>query len=190
LAERLRAAGIEPVLTREPGGTPAGDRLRAVLLDAPNPLDAMTELFVICAARAEHVAAVIGPALGAGRVVLCDRFTDATRAYQGGGRGLDDALIRRCSGYAARGIEPRLTLLLDVAPNLSSKRVRERTLASGVARDRLEREDDAFHARVRERYLAIAREEPARVKVLDGSLSPEAVLAPAWEHVVRLLGLE
>jgi len=188
LSERLRAMGTEPLLTREPGGTPAGDRLRALLLDGTTALDAMTELFVVCAARAEHVSEVIAPALGAGRLVLCDRFSDATRAYQGGGRGLDDATVRACCGFAERGVVPRLTLLVDIPTAVSRTRVDARTRESGMPRDRLEREDDAFHERVRERYLQIARAEPARVKVLNGTLSPEAVLDAGWGFIAPMLG--
>jgi dTMP kinase len=189
VAQRLRSAGVEPVVTREPGGTAIGERLRAVLLDAPGPLDPMTELFVVCAARAEHARALIGPALHSGGIVLCDRFADATRAYQGGGRGIDDATIVACSALAARGVQPDLTLLVDVPLELSRARVAARAVASGVPRDRMEREDDAFHARVRDRYLAIADAEPERVLVVDGSLDPGAVLARAWPRVAAAAGL-
>jgi dTMP kinase len=171
------------VVTREPGGTQAGDRLRAVLLDAPNPLRPMTELFVVCAARAEHVSRVIRPALAEGRVVLCDRFADATMAYQGYGRGLDLQTVRRCCEYAAGGLVPDLTLLVDVSPELSRERVLARSAASGVPADRMEREDGGFHERVRAGYLALARDEPSRVRVLDGSRSAEALIESAWAHL-------
>jgi dTMP kinase len=186
IAERFRAAGMEPVLTREPGGTAVGDALRSILLDATGALDPLTELFVVCAARAEHVARIIAPALAAGRLVLCDRFVDATRAYQGGGRGLDDAVVRACSAYAARGIEPHLTLLVDVPPSVSDARVRARVRDRGGVRDRLEREGEAFHERVRARYIAIAREEPERVKLLDGTLAPGELVASAWAYLAPL----
>jgi dTMP kinase len=189
LAERLSACGIEPVVTREPGGTPAADRLRAVLLDAPEALDPVTELFVVCAARAQHVAVVIEPALDAGRVVLCDRFSDATVAYQGYGRGLDREVVRTCCGYAAGGVAPNLTLLVDLSPALSRERVRARADASGVPTDRMEREDGGFHERVREGYLAIARGEPARVKILDGALPEDVLLERAWAHLSPAAGL-
>lgn len=180
LEQRLRHAGIDPVLTREPGGTPLGDRLRAVFLDDRNALEPMTELFVLCAARAEHVARVIAPALTAGRTVLCDRFTDATRAYQGGGRGLDDATILTCCNYATGGLFPHLTFLLDVSPEVSAARLAARLQAVNASRDRVEREGLDFHARVRERYLAIARAEPQRVQVLDAGADPESLLNAAW----------
>jgi dTMP kinase len=165
-----------------------GDRLRAALLDTANPLEAMTELFVVCAARAEHVRKVIGPALDEGRVVLCDRFADATVAYQGYGRGIDLDIVRRCSGYAAGGLVPNLTLLVDVPPNVSRDRVEARSAESGVPADRMEREGAAFHDRVRAGYLAIVRDEPGRVKVLDGALPPEALIEAAWEHVASVMG--
>jgi dTMP kinase len=176
-------------VTREPGGTPAADRLRAVLLDAPEPLDPLAELFVVCAARAQHVASVIGPALDAGRVVLCDRFSDATVAYQGYGRGLDRDVVRTCCRYAARGLAPDLTLLVDLSPAFSRVRVAARAEASGVAADRMEREDGGFHERVRDGYLSIAREEPARVKVLEGGLPAEELLERAWAHLSHAAGL-
>jgi dTMP kinase len=180
LERRLRDAGIDPVVTREPGGTPLGDRLRAVFLDDRAHLQPTTELFVICAARAEHVAQVIVPALEAGRTVLCDRFSDATRAYQGGGRGLDDATILTCCNYATGGLNPQLTFLLDVPPEMSAARLAARLKAANASHDRIEREGLEFHARVRERYLAIARAEPERVKVLDAAADADLLLAEAW----------
>lgn len=176
-------------MTREPGGTPAADRLRALLLDATEALDPMAELFVVCASRAQHVAGVIEPALDAGRLVLCDRFSDATVAYQGYGRGLDREIVRTCCGYAARGVVPHVTLLVDLSPALSHERVRARADASGVPTDRMEREDGGFHERVREGYLAIARGEPARVKILDGALPEDALLERGWMHLSRAAGL-
>ena len=161
--------------------------LRAVLLDGTATLEPLAELFVVCAARAQHVAEVIRPALTAGRTVLCDRFTDATLAYQGGGRGIEEHIVQRCCDYAAGGLVPQLTLLIDVLPELSRQRITTRTGVTGAAPDRLERENDAFHARVRARYLELARHEPERVKVLEGRLPGEAVLEQAWSHVARLV---
>ena len=188
LQERLLADGIEPLMTREPGGTTVGDRLRALLLNGPGSLDPVTELFIVCAARAEHVASVIAPALAARRFVLCDRYSDATRAYQGGGRGLDDAMVATACHYAERGVRPHLTLLVDVPPEISRERVAARTHESGVPQDRLERENDVFHVRVRERYLQIARDEPDRVKILDGTQSPAAVAEAGWAQLAPLIG--
>lgn len=149
----------------------------------------MAELFVVCAARAQHVASVIEPALGAGRVVLCDRFADATLAYQGYGRRLPLDVVRAISARAARGVVPRLTLLVDLAPSISGARMSARASASGVPPDRMEREDGGFHGRVRDGYLAIAREDPERVRVLDGGLAEEALLEEAWAHVARVAAL-
>ena len=185
LAERLRARGIEPVITREPGGTPLAEGIRALLLDpgrAPGPL---VEAFLMEAARADLVAHVIRPALAAGRVVLCDRYDDSTLAYQGAGRGLDPAMLRGWNRAATGGLTPDLTLLIDLDPAAGLKR---RAGAAGEP-NRLDREPRAFHARVRDAYLALARAEPARFLVLDGSLPPEAVEASVWEAVVpRLAG--
>ena len=185
LATRLRERGIEPLVSREPGSTPAGDRLRDVLLDAHAHLDPMTELFVVCAARSEHVARVIGPAIDAGRIVLCDRFGDATVAYQGYGRGLDLGVVRFCSDLAARGLQPDLTLLVDVSVDVSQRRIRERATA-GEASDRLDNENASFYRRVRGGYHTIASEDPARVRVLDGTLPPQALLEAAWSHIAAL----
>jgi dTMP kinase len=189
LSARLRARGIEPLETREPGGTPAGDRLRALLLDAPHALEPATELFIVNAARSEHVAKVLRPALATGCIVLCDRFADATIAYQGGGRGLPLAAVRTACELATGGLVPDLTLLVDLPWEAARKRLTARALASGEAADRLEREDAAFHERVRAAYLALAAEEPGRFVVLDGTLAPEPLAAAAWPHLSRTLGL-
>ncbi len=148
----------------------------------------MTELFIVCAARAEHVATVVRPALENGRVVVCDRFADASIAYQSDGRGLERAVVVACSDAAARGLRPGLTLLVDVPPEVSRARVRSRSAASGDPIDRFEREDVAFHRRVRDGYLAIARAEPERVHVLDGTLPPDELAAAAWSVVAPQLG--
>jgi dTMP kinase len=171
LARRLRQRGVEPVVTREPGGTPIGEGARALLLDAgsavPRP---ETEVLLLEAARAELVAGVIRPALAAGRIVLCDRYDDSTLAYQGGGRGLDHDTLARLNRFATGGLKPDLTFLFDLDPGVGL----ERRASAGDA-NRLDRESEAFHARVRERYLELARAEPDRFVVLDAGAAPDAL---------------
>jgi dTMP kinase len=179
LASRLRARGLEPVVTREPGGTPLAEGIRALLLDAGHPPGALAEAFLMEAARAELVAGVIRPALAAGRVVLCDRFDDSTLAYQGAGRGLDRAMLRELNRAATGGLTPGLTLLFDLDPTAGLAR---RAGASGSP-NRLDREPPDFHVRVRERFLELAAADPARFVVLDAALSPEALEAQVWEAV-------
>jgi dTMP kinase len=161
----LERAGREVVITREPGGTELGERVRDILLHSkelhitPEP-----EMLLMFAARAEHLAKVIRPALAAGKVVLCDRFTDATYAYQGGGRGLPAERIAAMEDRVQGDLRPDLTLLLDIPVQAG----RERAGSRG-APDRFEREDNDFFMRVRETYLARARAEPARMRVIDAS---------------------
>jgi dTMP kinase len=172
-AAHLRARGIEPVVTREPGGTPLAEKLRAIVLEPGHgPVDATAELLLMFAARASHVTEVIRPALEAGRCVLCDRFTDATEAYQGGGRGVDLAAIRALAAIAHPGLAPDLTVVFDVPAAVSSARLARR----GAGQDRIESEDPGFFARVRAAYLAIAAREPQRVRVVDAT-RPEGEVA-------------
>ena len=166
LAGHLRAGGHAVVETREPGGTRAGAAVRELLLGADGvPLAPLTELFLYCADRAQDVAQVIKPALAAGRVVLCDRFSDSTIAYQGYGRGLDMDALRAMDIRARDGLAPNLTLLLDCPVEVGLRRARERSAAG----DRFERETVEFHERVRAGFLALAKAEPARFRVLDAT---------------------
>ena len=184
LAARLVRAGHEPVRTREPGGTPLAEAIRALLLDpGRRPIEA-TEAFLMEAARAELVAAVIRPALAAGRVVLCDRYSDSTLAYQGGGRGLDRALLEAMNRAATGGLLPHLTLLYDLPSEVG---VTRRHGAAGDT-NRLDREPLAFHARVRERYLELAGAEPERWVVLDATGSADDLEARAWASIEARLG--
>jgi dTMP kinase len=180
LAGRLRGEGIDPVLVREPGGTPAAEALRAELLDADREWTPEAELLYIAAARADLVARVIRPALGAGRLVLSDRFDLSTRAYQIAGRGLPAAQVEWVNRAATGGLEPDLTLVLDIPPGLG----RARQLAGGKAGDRLDREAPAFHARVAAAYRDAAG--PGVVH-LDATRAPDAVLEAAWARVADLL---
>ncbi len=166
LADALRRDGHEVVLTREPGGTELGRALRRMLLeeDSPGPTPE-TELLLYLADRAEHVRRLILPALARGAVVVADRFSDSTIAYQAHGRGLPLETVRSLDAFARGGLEPDLTFLLDLPPEVGLERAR----ATGPA-DRLEREALDFHRRVREGFLAIAAAEPGRVVLLDGRL--------------------
>ncbi|MGA0027826.1 MAG: dTMP kinase [Steroidobacteraceae bacterium] len=167
-AEFLRSRGIQVVETREPGGTAVAERIRELVLHgatSDEPLTPRAELLLMFAARAQHLAAKIEPALAAGQWVICDRFTDATEAYQGSGRGLGNRMIRQLEDIAQGTRRPDLTLLLDADPAVTGPR----RSARGGAQDRFEREDEAFFARVRAGYLEIARREPGRVRIVDAS---------------------
>jgi dTMP kinase len=167
----LQSRNIDVVVTREPGGTPLGEALRAVLLhQAMNP---DTEALLMSAARAEHVQSVIKPALERGAWVLSDRFADASFAYQGGGRGVSDDHLRYLEDWVTQGIRPDLTLLFDLNPEEAQRRVLQATLN----RDRFEREHAEFFARVRAAYLARAAAEPRRIHILDSSQPPARVFS-------------
>jgi dTMP kinase len=165
LALLLKQAGCDVLLTREPGGTPVGNRLRAALLDAQEEVDPLTELLVFAADRAQHVRRVLRPALAAGRIVLSDRYADATAAYQGAGRGFSPELISEIIQLATEGLKPDLTLLFDLSVEDSIARTSRRS--NGTQRgDRLDSEDADFHTRVRNAYLRLAQAEPERVKIV------------------------
>jgi len=163
LAERLRRTGREVVLTREPGGTPLGERLREILLH--NAMDAGTEVLLVFAARREHLAKVVRPALAQGTWVLSDRFTDATYAYQGGGRQFPIEKLQVLESWVQEGLHPDLTLFFDVPVGTAQARM----AGTQAARDRFEREDAAFHERVRQVYLQRAARFPERFRVIDAS---------------------
>ena len=168
----LRANGCDVLLTREPGGTPLGLRLRAALLDATEEVDPLTELLVFAADRAQHVRRVLRPALAAGGVAISDRYADATVAYQGAGRGFAPKLISRIVELATEGLKPDLTLLFDLPIEESTSRTTRRSTSRSTARtprDRLDIEHADFHTRVRDAYLQIALAEPERVKLIDSS---------------------
>jgi dTMP kinase len=181
LAARLRAAGSEPVLVREPGGTAVGERVREAFLGGDHPLSAETELLLVTAARSDLVRAVIAPALAAGRLVLADRYELSTEAYQGAGRGLPLETVHRVNALATGGLRPHLTLVLDVPPELGARR----QIESGKRRDRLDSESAEFHRRVAAHYLA-ARGDG--VRHLDGTLPAAEVEAAAWEAIRGVAG--
>jgi len=166
LADFLEEAGCDVLLTREPGGTPVGNRLRAALLDVHEEVDPLTELLIYAADRAQHVRRVLRPALEAGQVVFSDRYADATAAYQGAGRGFSPELIAEIINLATEGLKPDLTVLFDLSIEDSTARTQRR--GNGAQRgDRLDAENDDFHARVRAAYLELARAEPERIKIVN-----------------------
>jgi len=192
LGNFLRANGCDALLTREPGGTTLGLRLRAALLDAMEEVDPLTELLVFAADRAQHVRRLLRPALETGRVVISDRYADATVAYQGAGRGFTPELISQIVQLATEGLKPDLTLLFDVRVEESTSRTTRRSNSSRSAsaknvRDRLDIENADFHARVRDAYLQIALAEPERVKLIDSSGPVEKTQQRVKEIIVPFL---
>lgn len=186
LAERLSAAGRRVLATREPGGTPAGEAIRRLLLEPRDEvLRPETEALLFCAARSELVQTVIRPALAAGHVVLCDRFADATLAYQGHGRGLPRAALDAANRLATGGLAPDLTLLLDVdvAHGLQRRR------GSGGEWNRFDADGEAFHRRVRAGYLELARADPERWVIVDAGRPIDAVASDVWRAVAARLAL-
>jgi len=169
IADSLAAGGRHVVQTREPGGTDLAEQLRKIVLQ--NQLDATVGTLLIYAGRADHVSRVIEPALAAGNAVVCDRFTDATVAYQGAGEGVSRELIDRLTRDACRGLAPDRTLVFDVPYEVAAKRL----ATSGKKLDRFEREERAFFDRVRNAYLAIGKAEPKRVRIIDASDDPAVI---------------
>ena len=172
----LRERGVNPVVTRQPGGTAVGDRIRALLLDSrTGGIDARAELAMMFADRAQSLAEIICPALEAGRLVLCDRFTDSTEAYQGGGRGLGTELVRAMHTLVCGERMPELTVLLLPPLETALRRARRRNERTQADEGRFEAEQDAFFERVHAAYRAIAEREPVRVVVIDCDGDAQAV---------------
>jgi dTMP kinase len=188
LAERLRAVGIEVIVTREPGGSPMGERIRALLLDPDASFDAVTQAFLFSAARRDHVVKLIAPALARGAVVISDRFADSTRAYQQAAGDAPDALIGSITAAAVGTTVPDLTVLLDIDPAVGAARAERRRGATARA-DHFEASALDFHARVRTGYLRLAAREPKRFALIDAGRSPEAVAADVADAVASRLGL-
>jgi len=195
LPERLEASrGIAPIVTRQPGGTATGDRIRALTLDSRSQgLAPMAEMALMFADRAQAIAEVIHPALDSGRIVLCDRFTDSTEAYQGGGRELGSAIVLDLHRLLCGNLQPDLTLLLlpPLEASLARARRRNDRVRAQTGRDegRFELEQDAFHRRVWEMYREIALRHPARVVLIEGELNVDEVHARVVTAVSKLLGV-
>lgn len=184
LAEQLESLGYSVLLTREPGGCPIADKIRSILLDADNRgMSPQTELLMYAAARAQHVSEVILPALKQGKVVLCDRFTDATIAYQSYGRGIDPDTVQTLNQMACQSVFPDLTVLIDCEVTTGLERARRRIESnSGPREERFELEALDFHQRVRDGYLAIAHHEPQRFITVDGS--------GAWDVIAEVIAAQ
>jgi len=189
LADHLRRQGLQVCVTREPGGCPISDAIRQILLDPSSAgMDPQTELFLYAAARAQHMAEVVRPALERGEIVLCDRFTDATLAYQGYGRGLDIEQISALNRDATGSREPDLTLLLDIPLETGLARAISRNSDAEVDEGRFEQEELSFHRRVRDGYLTLARNEQ-RFRVIPASGSIDEVAQQILQTVDPWLGI-
>lgn len=177
LSERLIAHGFRTTLTREPGGCAISDKIRTILLDAENSdMTPLAELMLYAAARAQHVSDIIIPTLNSGGVVLCDRFCDATIAYQSFGRGIDRAVIDLLNTHACQGVTPDLTVLIDCEPSVGLARARQRIESSnGPREERFELEAPMFHKRVREGYHSLATEKAQRFVIIEGDGSIEDI---------------
>lgn len=190
LAAQLQHQGLQVLLTREPGGCPIADQIRGLLLDADNrAMVPMTELMLYAAARSQHLAEVVQPALTAGTLVLCDRFSDATRAYQAFGRGIDRQVMESLNDLACNGLTPDLTLLLDCPVEVGLARARQRIAgSSGPKEERFELESLQFHQRVRDGYLQLATEEPDRFVVINAAAPQDQVAIAILQAVQYRLG--
>jgi dTMP kinase len=188
LSNHLEEIGVEHLLTREPGGTPIGDQIRRLVLHPGNAtMTATCELLLYTAARAQHIEQVIGPNLAEGRMVLCDRFKDATLAYQGYGRGLSIELIRHLHAREGLALNPDLTLLFDIEVDTALDRARHRDATRNIDETRFEQEDFAFHDRVRTGYLDLARKESQRIVVIDARGTTAEVHQRVLETMRRVL---
>lgn len=184
LVDSLRARGYSVVFTREPGGPPISEKIRVILLDASSgEMVWLTELLLYMASRAQHTEQLIRPSLEDGNIVVCDRYSDATLAYQGYGRGLDMGLIQELNRMATSDLKPDLTILID----LSTEELQRRSPRGKKPCDRLELEGKGFHQRVRQGYLQIAKEGPDRFRIVDGRGAIEEVQGKIWRIVDELL---
>lgn len=184
LAARLREAGYEVLESQEPGGTPIGMQIRRVLLDSANrDLSPVTELLLMFAARAQNVDQWIKPGLAAGRIIVSDRFTDSTLAFQGAGRGLGRALVLEVDAIACRGVKPDLTICVTIDLETGLQRARGRNEETNAIETRLDDETLDFHRRARDEYHRLAAEEPDRFHIVDGGRPMETVAADIWTLV-------
>lgn len=188
LCEHLKTEGYPVSLVREPGGSPVGEAIRTLLADPSyKDMTPLTELLLFSASRSQLVEQFIRPQLGEGTIVICDRFIDATLAYQGFGRGVHHTQIREVTDMCTWGVRPDVTFLLDLEPAKGLGRVRTRSVQTLTSMDRLEQLDLAFYEKVREGYLTIADEEPGRFRVLNGDLEPDLlhrqIISLTMKHV-------
>ncbi|MDR0305655.1 MAG: dTMP kinase [Chitinispirillales bacterium] len=187
VADSLQAKGLRCLVTREPGGTPVSERIREILLSPDNKdkIYPNTECLLYMASRAQHVCEVIAPAFHRGEIVLCDRFEQATFAYQGYGRGLDIGLLRNINQFATGGLIPDITFIFDVSVELSQ----ERLSSSGKGRDRLESESTQFFTKVRQGYLSAAEANPQKIVLLDGSRNIEELTEQVLNVLYEYIGM-
>lgn len=186
IARTFISNGFPVVKTREPGGTHLGEMVRAILLQTSNGIHHMSayaELCLFLASRAQHIAEIIGPALVRGKIVLCDRFNDSSIAYQGAARGLGMHEVSNFCDFISQGVEPHLTLYLDIDPEVGLKRA----MKNRGSHDRIESETIAFHQKIREAYHLIQKEHPHRLKFLDAAKTPNAVFRQAIDLIKPLL---
>jgi dTMP kinase len=181
LAALLRERGRTVVTTKEPGGTPLADRIRAILLDSASVIDPIAEVFLFAASRRQHTTEVIEPALERGEVVLCDRYADSTLAYQGFGRLIDLDRLRTLNDWATDALKPHLTLLFDLPEEAGLRRAVTRNASAAEDEGRFEAEDLRFHRRVREGYRSLAAAEPARFAIVDGDGTVDEVFTRTLE---------
>lgn len=191
LADRLRGRGVDPAVTREPGGSPFAEQVRGLILDpATAPHSALPEALLFYAARSDLLDTIIRPALAVGRWVICDRFSDSTRVYQGVAGGVEPTMLDRLEDMIIGKTRPDLTVILDLAVDIGLARAASRRRASpGVVMqpDAYEKRDPAFHVRLRAGYAAIAKAEPQRCVLVDGAKDADAIAAEIWAHVERRL---
>jgi len=191
LADRLRAQGVDVLLTREPGGSPFAERVRALLLDPATPSHAaLSEALLFYAARADHLDKTIRPALAAGRWIICDRFSDSTRVYQGAAGGLGADILDALERLVVAPTQPDLTFILDLAPAEGLARARARGSVEGrmsATADPFERRAASFHEHLREAYAALAKTQPWRCALIDAGRGPDAVAAEIWALVEQRL---
>ena len=185
LAKLLRARGHNVIVTREPGGTRAGECIRSIFLDSEVSLQSAAELLLVLADRAQHVNEKLRGALENGKIVISDRYSDSTVAYQGYGRGLDLKLVHELNRFASSGLTPDLTIVLDCPPEIGLERTKQRAERAARAHDRFEAEQLEFHRRVCDGFRTIARNEPARVVLLDSTREPGVVSADILRLVLE-----
>ncbi len=182
LYEYLKEKGIPCILVHEPGGTKIGEEIRKILLDKENTkMTPKTELFLYLAARAQLLTEVIFPSLQEGKIIICDRFSDSTLAYQGGGRNLELEKINQINKYATDKLKPNLTILIDIPVSISQERIKKEK------KDRLEKENEEFHKRVRDTYLFLAKRAPKRIKIFEGNKSIEDLHLEIRTKVIQFL---
>jgi dTMP kinase len=187
LASKLRVKGLDVLTTMEPGGTPLGRRLREAFLETEESVDPLAELLLFAADRAQHVRFLIKPKLEEGKIVISDRYADATFAYQGAGRGFSKETVRKVIELATEGLKPDLTLFFDLPIEQALSRTASRTETGGEQKNRMDKETTDFYQRVRGAYLELAREESDRFRIIDASLSVEEIHSKVSEMVLNFL---